>query len=208
MSEVSIRQVAYCPHCGNNSQQLLLHTEDYFQPGWSNGTESALLSSMFIARCETCHQILLYEDVGGQCKESAFDQCTMVFPHVELEDVVPTPTKKLYARARRLRDRDPKTFALLIRAALEAVCKQQRCKGKTLYKMLEALVEHQKFPPLLVSAIDAVRETGNQIAHADETQICPLQAQAIDEFFLMIIEYVYVAPEKLLAFRVKQARTK
>ena len=48
---------------------------------------------------------------------------------------------------------------------------------------------------------DVLRLLGNIGAHAVEQSIKPIHVIVIDDFFHLIIEYVYVAPSKLKEFR-------
>lgn len=48
---------------------------------------------------------------------------------------------------------------------------------------------------------DVLRILGNIGAHADDMDINLAHTWAIDQFFRAVLEYVYVAPGKLAAFR-------
>lgn len=63
-----IRKIAYCTHCGNRAPQELIHTQEYWERIWSSndGKEAEpVLWSMFVAVCDTCSQLLLYENLLG-----------------------------------------------------------------------------------------------------------------------------------------------
>jgi hypothetical protein len=61
-----IRNVAFCPHCGNRAPQKLLHRHQCSERAWvmwdeeDRDEESQLDAVYFIATCETCQGILLY----------------------------------------------------------------------------------------------------------------------------------------------------
>ena len=64
------KRIAFCHHCGNIAPQKLIHIQEYAERLYlSNldGTpaeEEYAAKAYFIAVCETCSQILVYEGQG------------------------------------------------------------------------------------------------------------------------------------------------
>jgi hypothetical protein len=51
-----------------------------------------------------------------------------------------------------------------------------------------------------------LRIIGNVGAHAGKDSVHPLLANAMDEFFRAVVEYVYVAPKRLEEFQKRMDR--
>ena len=60
-----------------------------------------------------------------------------------------------------------------------------------------------EIPPVLSEASDILRLLGNIGAHGLSESVHPLQAYALDDFFRVIIEYLYIAPSKIEEFRAR-----
>ena len=91
---------------------------------------------------------------------------------------------------------------------MEALCEDRAAKGRSLAEKLKDLSAKAEIPPVLAEMTDVLRLIGNVGAHGIGESVHPLQASAIDEFFKAVIEYVYVAPAKLRAFKEKMKSSK
>lgn len=204
MSE--IRKVAYCSHCGNRAPQKLIHKQEYSEKVWSasDGSEDVAPWSSFVAVCETCGHLLVYDNPGDQLEDSKFHLGDLVYPKSgRLHSSVPESIAKVYAEAYRIKSIAPNAFAVQIRCALEALCEDRQAAKGTLQVRLENLANKGEIPPVLAEASDTLRLLGNIGAHGIGESIHPLQAFTIDNFFRAVVEYVYVAPSKLKEFRDK-----
>ena len=101
----------------------------------------------------------------------------------------------------RIRALAPNAFAVQIRRALEALCEDRNADGRNLATQLGDLAKKNEIPSVLVELADTLRLVGNVGAHSGNQTVHQLQAYEIDEFFRVLIEYVYIAPNKLAAFR-------
>jgi hypothetical protein len=70
---------------------------------------------------------------------------------------------------------------------------------------IRALSDKGELPPGLAQATDLLRLIGNVAAHGSEKSIGPIYIGAIDDFFIAILEYLYVAPEKIADFQKRIA---
>jgi hypothetical protein len=208
MSE--IRQVAYCPHCSNRAPQKLLHVQRYQERVWSSdGSEDETPWSAFVAICETCHHLLVYENLGDQLEDEKFTLGELAYPVSEhLHVAVPSSIRKVYEEASRIKNIAPNAFAVQIRRALEALCEDRGAKKGNLQNRLKNLSEKGEIPPVLAEATDTLRLLGNIAAHGIDDSVHPLQAFTIDEFFRAVVEYVYVAPSKLKEFKARLRKSK
>lgn len=205
-----VRRVAYCPHCGNRTPQRLVYKQQYLEKAWylPDGIEDEHPWSSFVAVCETCDHLLIYENIGNQFGDNEFDFGDLVYPESgKLHSSVPETIATVYEEAYRIKTLAPNAFAVQLRRAIEALCEDRKAKRGNLQVRLKDLAEKGEIPPVLAEATDALRILGNIGAHGIGESIHPLQAFAIDEFFRAVVEYVYVAPSKLREFKRELKRS-
>lgn len=201
-----IRRVAYCPHCGNRAPQRLLYRQCFQERTWSaDGDEvDPVPWSTFVACCETCAHVLVYDNPADQLDGSDFAHGRLEYPRDDRLGVsIPARVAEIYMEAARIKQIAPNAFAVQIRRALEAVCENRNAKGSTLYERLRDLVAKGEMPPVLAKATDIMRLLGNIGAHSTSTSVHQLHVNAIDDFFRAVIEYLYVAPSKVKQFEVQ-----
>jgi hypothetical protein len=103
-----IRRILYCSHCGNRAPQVLIHTQKYLERTWSvsDGKESDPSPwSTFVAVCETCDQILLYENPGDVEEPKFFNRCELIYPKpARLGSAVPPEVAAIYEEASRIKE--------------------------------------------------------------------------------------------------------
>lgn len=191
--------MAYCPHCGNNAPQKLVHDARHLEKGWSqDGKEENFPWGTFVAVCGTCSQVLVYDNIGGQWEPQQFHYADLVYPRSgHIHYTVPKNIREAYAEAHRIKQLAPGAFAVQIRRALEAVCEDRGANKGTLQVRLKELTDAGELPAALSEAGDAVRLLGNIGAHGIGVSIHPTQALALDELFRAIVEYLYVSPYRL-----------
>ena len=195
-----VRKVLYCPHCGNRAPQRLIHTQKYLEKAWSShdGFEDEHFWSTFVAVCETCGHVLLYDNPGDQFNDNEFQHGDLIYPKSgKLHSSVPKNIAEVYEEAFRIKAIAPNAFAVQIRRALEAICEDRGATKGNLQSRLSQLTEKGDIPPVLSEVSDVLRLLGNIGAHAVKESVHPLQAFALDDFFRAIVEYVYIAPNKL-----------
>lgn len=211
----AISKIAFCPHCGNQTPQKLVHVQTCGWTGSSlvNDEELDLGRTYFVASCETCKHILLYSMWGDDHDEKShaeiFAESYLEYPdssHLYLP--IPELIKQIYEEASKLKPTFPDHFAVQIRKALEALCEDRGAKGKNLQQQINYMVSNEELPATLADAADILRLLGNVGAHASGKHITFGQADAIDKFFLAIVEYIYVAPSRVNALRDSWLRSK
>ena len=207
----NIRQVGFCPHCGNKSPQKLIHIQSTNDTGWiiEDDEEYDLTVVYFVASCETCNHILVYRAIEDIPDDKFFTFANLEYPELgELHVAVPKMVSKIYSEALRIKSLAPNAFAVQIRRALEALCEDRGAKSGVLQKMLNDLSSKGEIPSTLMEATDLLRLLGNIGAHATEDTVQPWQVRTIDEFFRTVVEYVYVAPSKIKEFRESMSKFK
>ena len=187
--------IGFCPHCCNRAKQEKIHEQSYESIGWGvdEGEENAYEGTYHIYKCTTCNEILVYHQL--------FEfQPALVFPNINLDDSVPERVAHIYSEAIRVKYISPNSFAVQIRRALEAICLDRDVSEGALASKLKVLSDRGEIPSNLSGATDILRLVGNLGAHADEIDVHPLQAMAIDDFFKAIVDYVYVSPARIERF--------
>lgn len=198
-----IQCVAFCPHCGNTAPQsqrgqtTLYLSDDFNRTYW-------------LASCSTCNEAILYRhdyyeepfgpDSGGDYFHRP-ERFSLVWPAKgELHAAVPDRIKEIYREAARIKKLSANGFANQIRRALEAVCKDQGETKGSLADKLKELATKNKIPPVLTEMTEIIRRLGNRGSHDDE-DVESQYVEPMDEFFRAVVEYVYIAPEKLKAVK-------
>lgn len=149
--------IAFCPHCGNRAPQRLIHMQRYMEQAWtvSDGKEDQVPWSTFIAECQTCHHVLLYDNPGNQIPDHFFHYGTLVYPATgSLHESVPSSITEIYNEAYRIKSIAPNAFAVQIRRALEAICEDRKAKKGSLQVRLQDLSDKGELPSVLVEASD------------------------------------------------------
>lgn len=191
-------KINFCPHCCNRAPHTLLLTQNYEGVGWMTGVDEIPYDgTYFLARCETCKEILIYHSYSGEDYRAA----ELHWPDIGLSKSVPEEVSRIYDEAIRIKNLAPNAFAVQLRRALEAVCKDRGTRKHNFAKQLNELAEKGEIPKTLSEASDILRLIGNVGAHASETEVHPLQAIAIDQFFKAIVSYVYISPAMIREFR-------
>ena len=200
-----ITNVAYCPHCGNQAPQRLLYRQTYHEKMWDADTHEPLKDapwSSFVASCQTCGNVLVYDNPGDHTEEKQFSLCDLVYPEMPfLSSDVPRKIATSYAEASRIKAISPNAFAVLIRRTLEILCNERGLTKGTLAKRLKILFDKGELPPVLSQTTDLLRLIGNIGAHGFEETVHPLEVRAIDDFFKAIVEYLYIAPKRIADFQ-------
>jgi len=200
----TIRRVAFCPHCSNRAPQRLIHTQEYLDQGYprDDSASNDIPCSFYVVVCETCNEILLYHSFGDFVEDKDFHLAHLIYPDSGvLHKSVPKTVCECYVEAARIKNLAPNAFAVQIRRALEALCDDRGAKKGALQLRLQNLVSRGEIPLVLAEMTDVLRLLGNIGAHSVDQSVKPIHVLAIDDFFHVIIEYVYVAPSKLKEFR-------
>lgn len=200
MTSLSKKILKHCIHCGNNVQQDILYE-------YSN--------KYYVATCSTCGELALYQSYIYPPSESALydlEKYAVVWPnsHKLNKEIIPEVICNLYEKAFRIKKISFEGFVVLIRSALEAICFEQGVAKKSLNEGLKELAKTKKLPPLMSEIAAIIRIVGNSGAHygMPNTEITAAQVQAVDDFFHVIIEYLYIAPQKLEKLQEEMANLK
>jgi hypothetical protein len=204
--EEPIQNVAFCPHCGNTAPQKLVFSHSYESSGYDTITgekdEGGPPCTYYVAICSTCNEVLLYHSFFDENPDEYFSKSTLLYPNNhQLPNSVPNSIQQAYVEACRIQFLAPNAYAVMLRRALEAVCDDRSVPTGTLHKRLEVLVERGELPAKLAEMTSILRMLGNAGAHHSSSPVIVPMTWGMNEFFRAIIEYVYIAPSKIEAFK-------
>jgi hypothetical protein len=192
-------RIDWCPHCGNETPKRLRHTQTYDE---MFDEHQGYTVWIYVATCGTCSRVLLYKADETWRDHDFRHSAELVWPESgDLATSVPERVRWIYAEAARIKAVAPNAFTVQIRRALEAICDDRQVPKGTLQQRLASLVTRGEIPPLLGEMTDTLRLLGNVAAHAGQEDVSPGDVPTIDGFFRAVIEYVYIAPNSLKAFR-------
>jgi hypothetical protein len=218
----------YCPYCKRtvNLRLMLTHYYDVeLGNAWDHDLYSPDLQVYFIFMCVNCEKLMLYhwdeplmdrlevdaeeifiEDVREGLLQEDDD---LLLPYIvwprhadgrNLSETVPPRVREAYSRALRVKS-EPNSFAVQIRRALEVICIDRGEDGKNLKDDLNNLSKAGVFPPIVAEIANELRYIGNTGAHVKPQTVKAEHIQAIDDFFHIVVNYVYEAPARLNAYR-------
>lgn len=206
-------QVARCPHCGNNTPQIILHKETQTEMLQSVTGETLAPCDMFYytTECRTCGKISLFHNYEYNPDGAYLSTSTVLHPATrEITDSVPQEISDCYAEAKKVEKLSPTAFTILIRKALESITKEKGARGKDLKEKVQSLAKSGVIPDAMEQMADAIRILGNIGTHDALSKITSQDVEDMDSFFMTLVEYVYVAPQKLAALkkRIDDGKTK
>jgi hypothetical protein len=209
--------VGMCSYCFSPSEQQIINAYTYYRD--ADPTKPAFKGTIYVLDCRECRGILVYHAKFLRASEYFkkdfnlwgmvslyFDKSDdsslhLLWPQTKLNQAVPWQVLECYLEAVKVKNISSSSFAVLMRKALEAICNDLSVPGKSLDERLEELTLRGVLPKAISKIASELRRLGNVGAHAYDIQITPKQVQAIDDFFQLVVEYVYVIPNKLEAFR-------
>lgn len=204
------KRVDFCPHCGNKTPKRQL--AEYFYSGTPDAEPDDIqMGTYYLAVCETCNEALLYVlSADEYIRTNTYSEPCFAYPdtyliwpkdNTALYYAVPSTIRQVYGEAARIKKVAPHAFAGQVRRALEALCEDRGVKGRNLYEKLGKLSSRGEIPQTLAEMSDVVRLIGNIGVHFDTEKVEDWQVDAVDDFFRAIIEYVYIAPDKLQRYK-------
>lgn len=185
-----------CEHCGNITLQEVIAVQIAVDRK----------STYSFTRCTICDGMLLRRHPGDWTgpiprgekplgKDIPFEQLWP--PTLTLPAEAPDRVRKIYHEACLIRRHSASSFVVQIRRALEAVANDKKAEGKTLQAKTEALIKIGMLPQVFGEMSHISRMIGNLGAHDAEKDVTDEEVEVVDQFFRAIIEYLYVASNKI-----------
>ncbi len=214
MTEPGDTEVFKCPHCGNETVNVLISftaVDEMLElvDSRTHEIDNFLVESyFFITKCKTCNQVSVFTSADFDEMPYNLSSSFQIWPKNKvLGDGVPKSIEDRYDEANKVKKVSPLAFSILIRRCLEQLCKDKGATGKNLKEKIEDLGKKKIIPETLADMADIIRETGNTGAHGDKFKLNKFDMDVLDDFFIAVIEYVYVAPQRLVKIkdRLKKA---
>jgi len=167
-----------------------------------------------VYRCPTCDGICVFADFIKYPRHNSLAARRIYPPGAKLvpdihkvasKGCVPKHIQLLYEEIAPLRHIAPNAFAGQIRRALEFTTQEQKATGHTLFDQLRDLTSRGAFPGHFSNITDLMRRVGNIGVHATHHDVDIWEAELLDDFFLAVIEYLYVTPSKIERLRARLA---
>lgn len=196
-------EIFTCSHCGNKTdhRQLLVHSQKVMLGFSPYGDKVEADNYILVFECPTCTGITiksLFSEEIDDPNNINMDAVTTLYPsQKKFPEDMPQTIVKIYQESIKVKRISPVSFSLLIRKGLEALCEDQKTPGRNLNERLKIIVQKMELPKKFVEMIDSIRLLGNKSAHDLDFSVTNEQADSLDYFFNAIIEYVYVAPNKI-----------
>ncbi|MDO8886181.1 DUF4145 domain-containing protein [Candidatus Oleimmundimicrobium sp.] len=192
--------ILICSYCGNKTShfvktQISSQEEIYGSNGECLGK---IDTYYYLTECKTCNGISLFSDWEGSGNTGDLRNASQLYPSSrELGKAIPEEIRKSYEEAKKVEKLSPNAFVVLLRRSLELLCRDQKAKGRNLKEQIADLSKMGLIPNTIVEMAETLRFIGNIGAHEIEVDIDQAEISAIDDFLVAMLEYVYVAPNKI-----------
>jgi len=158
-------------------------------------------------KCSTCGAINLIggfsldKSGGDRNYKRLYPECPNIVPpdHHWISKTSPIPKQlvEAYEEIWALKHQVPNAFGNQIRRCLEFICADKKAEGPTLHKKLLNLVEKGYLPGTYKDISNIIRVVGNMGSHLAENNLDYWDVELLDEFFKIIVNYIYTVPSKL-----------
>jgi len=223
MATKTIERESLCPLEGFDRKQRLIRVQPChtIKGDYTDGVIRPVEKVVYyyIAVCEKCKGPLVYAAETDDVKNN-FAKAELLYPPLrKLPENIPKKIAKYYEIATHAKRRDdPKTFAMNIRMALEAICTNLGVpdhndggKGfKNLGPRIDELAKKALIPNYVQEMMKDLTAGCNFGAHdrPEDERVDPAFCSMIDDFFNAVVQMIYVAPKGLKEFhdRVQAAK--
>ncbi len=221
-------QVGICPHCSDHTHQVFVEgIHEYSEEIPDDSGKRYVygdVHTLSFFRCDGCHGIVGYRTYYADAVEieeaekldkkwalqrddCGSDPCfkapALIYSTRKTERALshyaPKMIREEYDQALKVKRHDPKSFAMRIRRALEAICSERGAPGKNLDDDLKRLERDGVFPPQVKEIAEVLKLIGNAAAHMKPRKPRNIgdDVEVIDDFFHLIVTYVYEHPARL-----------
>ncbi len=186
--------ILLCQHCGNKTSHTIIEKgleKEYAE--FEDGVTYDIDIDLWFTKCDNCHKHSLFF-----CLNDNSDESSCLWPNERrIDQAVPKKINIAYKEAIKVKKISKIAFIILIRRSLEILCKHEKVNGKDLKSKIKKLGEFEIIPQKLTDMADLIRLLGNDGVHKTDITISDNEINLLDDFFLAIIEYIYIAPEKI-----------
>jgi hypothetical protein len=194
-----IARKTICPHCRKPATQRLVCAAPYAAPFWAaDGAEIEEPGRTFIATCDQCGQIILYDDLGEFLNEVNYQSGSVCYPTMDWRhSSVPSVVRQAYEVAMQFQAGEPAAFVSRAFNALQSVCDDQGVDGRTLRDRIRKLSDRGVIPDALAIVADRLMSSVEEPSLSAVKPMHAMHVWLFDQLVRAMIEHVYVAPAKL-----------
>lgn len=201
--------VLKCFHCGNDTLMNLRGMYSYNSHDYKY-EEFDFNCDYELYECPICHEPTLYSDYSDETMFVPFrddgymeHDTKIMFPVNQLssDKGIPDKVKKAYEAALKVKNIDMNICLIALRRTLELLLKDQGATSWGLKSMIEEVAGKGVLPDSLKEASSLTKMLGDTAAHDKEMEISQHDVESMSEFVNYIIEYIYVVPQKISAYK-------
>ena len=191
-------QITACTFCDRETEHEILHVhEGVVRKEISQADYQDAIVYHYFTRCTRCNELSLYTDWTGSPVTGDLSKARLIYPNEDrYHDYIQKELSDDLREARKVKRISPIAYAVLMRRALEFLCKDQNAKGRNLHEKLIYLFNQKKIPNYLRKTSHILDEFGNTGANTGE-RVSDEYLETMDDFVCLLIDYLYVAPKKV-----------
>lgn len=210
-SDLSTAEIIKCFHCGNETPMEKVGAFSWGSRDLGD-SEFDFLSKYELFACPVCHKVTLREtysdetmiDFHNYDDYSYYDTKSILYPHSSIESTsVPTKVKEAYEAALKTKSIDKYVCLMALRRTLELLLKDKGATKWGLQAKIEEIAAKGLLPDALKEASSLAKILGDTAAHDKELEIDEYDVDAMAEFVGYIIEYMYIVPDKISAYKIR-----
>ena len=204
-------EVIKCFHCGNETP--MKKVGEY---SWGSRdleySEFDFLYQYELFACPVCHKVTLRQTYGDETMVNCcnydeaqyYDTKSILFPTSNIDSTsVPQKVKEAYEAALKTKSIDKYVCLMALRRTLELLLKDKGATKWGLKDKIEEIAAKGLLPDTLKEASSLAKMLGDTAAHDKELEIDQYDVEAMAEFIGFIIEYLYIVPDKINAYKVR-----
>jgi len=135
---------------------------------------------------------------------SYYDEKSILYPQNSIDsNSVPPKVKEAYEAALKTKSIDKYVCLMALRRTLELLLKDKGATKWGLKDKIEEIAAKGLLPDTLKEASSLAKILGDTAAHDKELEIDQYDVEAMAEFVGFIIEYLYIVPDKISAYKVR-----
>ena len=210
-NDLDKQEIIKCFHCGNETP--MPKVGEY---SWGSRdleySDIDFLNKYELFACPVCHMVTLRHSYGDETmihyhnydKVSYYDEKSILYPQNSIDsNSVPPKVKEAYEAALKTKSIDKYVCLMALRRTLELLLKDKGATKWGLKDKIEEIAAKGLLPDTLKEASSLAKILGDTAAHDKELEIDQYDVEAMSEFVGFIIEYLYIVPDKISAYKVR-----
>lgn len=202
-------EIIKCFHCGNETPMQKVGEYSWGSRNIEH-SEFDFLYKYELFACPVCHRVTLREAYSDETmitfhnhdQYSYYDTKSILFPLNSIDsDSVPHKVKEAYEAALKTKGIDKYICLMALRRTLELLLKDKGATKWGLKDKIEEIAAKGLLPDTLKEASSLAKMLGDTATHDKELEIDQYDVEAMAEFIGFIIEYLYIVPDKINAYK-------